>query len=210
MKDAFYFSHDANAHDDPKMKRLIFDLKAEGYGIYWFVIELLRNEPELKLNKRDFDAIAYQMRSNSDTVAKVINDYELFEIAENGDFRSNSLCRRTEAFRVKSLKYRENALKRWNKDAIAEQSQSNGNALKVKDNKRKGKEFTPPSLDEVSSYCSERKNTVDANKFHAFYEANGWVQGRGKKINDWKAAVRYWENNNKEVVDVTRKYKDLN
>lgn len=27
------------------------------------------------------------------------------------------------------------------------------------------------------------------------YEANGWVQGRGKPIKDWKAAVRTWEKN---------------
>lgn len=26
-----------------------------------------------------------------------------------------------------------------------------------------------------------------------FYEANGWVQGKGKPIKSWQAAVRTWE-----------------
>lgn len=53
--------------------------------------------------------------------------------------------------------------------------------------------FVPPTIDEIKAYCLERKNTVDAERFFDFYSANGWVQGRGKPIRDWKAAVRTWE-----------------
>lgn len=53
--------------------------------------------------------------------------------------------------------------------------------------------FTPPSVDEVRAYCSERKNSVDPGRFVDFYTANDWKQGRGKPIVDWKAAVRTWE-----------------
>lgn len=53
--------------------------------------------------------------------------------------------------------------------------------------------FVPPTIDEVKAYCVERKSTVDAERFFDFYSANGWVQGRGKPIRDWKAAVRTWE-----------------
>lgn len=55
--------------------------------------------------------------------------------------------------------------------------------------------FTPPSVDEVRAYCSERKNSVDPERFVDFYAANGRKQGRGKPIVDWKAAVRTWERN---------------
>lgn len=58
--------------------------------------------------------------------------------------------------------------------------------------------FVPPSVDEVKSYCQERKNSVDAQSFVDFYTANGWVQGKGKPIKDWKACVRTWEKNNKK------------
>lgn len=53
--------------------------------------------------------------------------------------------------------------------------------------------FIPPSLEEVQAYCSERQNSVDAAHFLDFYAANGWVQGKGKPIKDWKACVRTWE-----------------
>lgn len=53
--------------------------------------------------------------------------------------------------------------------------------------------FVPPSIDEIRAYCTERKNTVDAERFFDFYSANGWKQGRGKPIVDWRAAVRTWE-----------------
>ena len=48
-------------------------------------------------------------------------------------------------------------------------------------------------MEEVEAYCKERGNGVDAQRFFDYYEANGWVQGKGKPIKDWKAAVRIWE-----------------
>ncbi len=55
------------------------------------------------------------------------------------------------------------------------------------------KKFVPPTLEEVREYCLGRGNNVDPEKFLDFYQANGWVQGRGKPIKDWKACVRTWE-----------------
>lgn len=61
--------------------------------------------------------------------------------------------------------------------------------------KRPTPRFVPPTIEEVRAYCQERKNNVDPERFRDFYEANGWKQGRGKPIKDWKAAVRTWERN---------------
>ena len=60
------------------------------------------------------------------------------------------------------------------------------------------KKFVPPTLEEVTAYCRERQNGVDPNRFLDHYTANGWKQGRGKPIVDWKAAVRTWEREEKE------------
>ena len=54
--------------------------------------------------------------------------------------------------------------------------------------------FVPPSVDEVSSYCNQRSNHVDASQFVDHYEARGWMIGKNK-MKDWKAAVRTWERN---------------
>lgn len=53
--------------------------------------------------------------------------------------------------------------------------------------------FIPPKLEEVTDYCRERNNGIDPQQFMDFYLANGWTQGKGKPIRDWKAAVRTWE-----------------
>lgn len=58
---------------------------------------------------------------------------------------------------------------------------------------KKTRRFVPPTLDDVQSYCRERGNAVDAVRFYDYYTANGWTQGHGKPIKDWRAAVRLWE-----------------
>lgn len=60
------------------------------------------------------------------------------------------------------------------------------------------KKFVPPTVLEVVNYCVERKNGLDAEAFVDFYTANGWVQGQGKPIKDWKACVRTWEQREKK------------
>lgn len=57
--------------------------------------------------------------------------------------------------------------------------------------------FTPPSLEEVTAYCRERGNGVDAQVFIDHYTANGWMRGKSK-IRDWRACVRTWEKNNEK------------
>ena len=57
--------------------------------------------------------------------------------------------------------------------------------------------FAPPTVEEVRAYCHERKNSIDPQHFVDYYEANGWVQGKGKPIKDWKATVRTWEGRDK-------------
>jgi hypothetical protein len=54
--------------------------------------------------------------------------------------------------------------------------------------------FKPPTIEEVKSYCRERGNTVDAERFVDHYTSNGWMVGR-TKMRDWKSAVRTWEKN---------------
>ena len=56
----------------------------------------------------------------------------------------------------------------------------------------KTKRFSPPSIDEIKSYCLERKNSVDADRFSDFYTSKNWMVGKNK-MKDWRAAVRTWE-----------------
>lgn len=60
--------------------------------------------------------------------------------------------------------------------------------------------FVPPTLEEVKSYCQERGNGVDADKWYDHYLAVGWKVGKNP-MKDWKAAVRKWEE--KKSVEYT-------
>lgn len=72
--------------------------------------------------------------------------------------------------------------------------------------KKTASRFSPPTLEEVKAYCLERNNKVNPERFYDYYTANGWVQGKGKPIKDWKAAVRTWERADNEKP-VTRQNK---
>ena len=52
--------------------------------------------------------------------------------------------------------------------------------------------FKKPTLDEITAYCTERKNSVDPQAFFDFYESKGWRVGN-QPMKDWKACIRTWE-----------------
>lgn len=64
--------------------------------------------------------------------------------------------------------------------------------------------FAPPSVEEVVSYCRERKNGVDAQRFVDFYASKGWKVGNNP-MKDWKAAVRTWEGRDRETLAASAK-----
>ena len=54
--------------------------------------------------------------------------------------------------------------------------------------------FRPPTLEEVKSYLLEKGIEIDAERFVAYYESNGWMVGRNKMKN-WKSAIVTWQKN---------------
>lgn len=82
-KEAYYFSHDANARNDLKCVKLRQDLGMEGYGIFWSIIEILRESVGYKLKKSDLRTISYDLKVSIEIIESVIFNYGLFKI--NGD-----------------------------------------------------------------------------------------------------------------------------
>lgn len=93
-KDTYYFPHDTNAKDDPKCVLLIEQLGLEGYGIYWVLIETLREQPEYKYPFALVPALARRFNTTSEKVKTVISGYQLFEFDQENFFFSSSLIRR--------------------------------------------------------------------------------------------------------------------
>lgn len=136
-KEAYYFSHDANAQDDPKCMLLIDQMGMEGYGIFWGLIEKLRSEASYKLPLSVTGSFAKRWGTSKEKVDTVINNYGLFTIEEQQFFSLRLL----NSMNIKSEKARLSASYRWNNaNALQSDSGSNANdmrndAIKVKKRK---------------------------------------------------------------------------
>lgn len=143
MKQTFFFSHDYNARNDHKMVALHMTHGLAGIGAYWCIIEMLY-EADGYLMRSHCDRIAFALRTESDSIASIIYDSELFDYDED-QFWSSSVLERLQLRADKSQKATKSAEKRW-VDANAMRSHSERNAIKeskVKESKvkeSKGKE----------------------------------------------------------------------
>jgi hypothetical protein len=87
-KEAFYFPHFTNARHDRKIKRLRKDLGVEGYGIYFMLLETLREQNDFSYPLKDLDLLAEEFGVTEAKVKVTVTNYELFEINEESNFFS--------------------------------------------------------------------------------------------------------------------------
>lgn len=76
-KESFYFQHDYNARNDPKMQRLIMNCGVAGVGIYWCIVEMLYEQGG-KLPIEDIEVIAYNLHAEKTTLEEVVFGLNLF------------------------------------------------------------------------------------------------------------------------------------
>lgn len=116
----------------------------------------------------------------------VIPKVQLIEAKQRKDRPKDD--QRTDVGRPKDDQGATEGLPKIGKDRLGEVSIGEE---KKKDTKR----FSPPTLEQVQSYCVERNNIVDPESFIDFYESKNWMVGKNK-MKCWKASVRTWEKNN--------------
>lgn len=108
-----YFSHDSNARNDEKIIRLRMRHGAAGYGVYFMLLERMREEEDCVMSK-DYDMIAFDLRVESSLVESVVEDFGLFNFTEdNEQFYSESFNRRMDAVRSRSEVRKKSARSRW-------------------------------------------------------------------------------------------------
>jgi hypothetical protein len=174
IKECYYFPHDSNARNDEKITWMRTVYGSEGYGWYWILIEMLRDQNDYKLNygnKYACNALALQLQCNADAAHKFIedciNEFNLFE-SDGEFFWSNSLIRRMKNKDEKSEKARQAALSRWDKkcNADAMQTQCDSNASKVNKSKVNKKDILPKPekikfADDVTMTEEEHRKLVE-------------------------------------------------
>ena len=184
--------------DDDKIRLLAFEDR-------WHFVALCCLKSEGVLDEKNTDLrvrkIAVKMGLQSREVEEV--GRRLFEVGlvdkklnpkkwDDLQFKSDSSKERVSA-------YRKRKKAKCNDDVTLHDGYSNDEVTvqdkdkdKDKDKNIKKTAFKKPTFEEVSAYCFERKNSVDAQKFIDHYEASDWHRGK-TKIRDWKACVRTWE-----------------
>lgn len=112
VKETYYFSHDSNAITDTKILNMRSDYGLEGYGLYWVILEMMRNEKSymLTLDKNTYRAVKTLSNTTIDVekyIDDCINDYQLF-ISENDNFYSKSFLERMLEYESRRIKNRQN------------------------------------------------------------------------------------------------------
>jgi Txe/YoeB family toxin of Txe-Axe toxin-antitoxin module len=174
MKEAYYFSHDANARQDEKVLMLRAEHGWEGYGIFWALVEMMfeSSDSTLHLNKIRGIAVSYNIPIT--VLESVINTCiteDLF-VSDGEKFWSDSLIRRkTKYMEIKEKKSeagRKGMAKRWGKDntditddnsVITKNNKGKESKVKeskgkeIKEKKKKEKPSSPKQVyDEDSSH----------------------------------------------------------
>ncbi len=72
-KDVVYLKHDANARNDPKILALLSDHNWSGYGLYWAMCEILREQSDFTY-PLNFDILAKQLHTKASKIEKLIDD----------------------------------------------------------------------------------------------------------------------------------------
>ena len=202
-KDAYYFSHDSNAKDDPKCVMLIDQLGLEGYGIYWVLVETLRDQPEYKYPINLLPALSRRFNTTHEKVKAVVLSYGLFEIEGDQFFYSRSLNermsalienreRRTEQSRLAALKRWKGEEKPLKNDAktMPEQCPSNSTALLFDASKEEESKEEESKVKESKVVCTnvlfpEYSGECEFKEFWDLY---------GKKIGNRHKCQKKWEN----------------
>lgn len=163
-KDTYYFSHDSNARNDEKILAIRMRHRAEGYAVYFMILERLRECTD-NMSVKDYNVLAFDFRVSADLVKSVVENYGLFVFTDDGKhFYSERMQRNMEIVKAKSEKAKQAVKKRWEKqkkDAkeIPPKNESNTNVIQTYNERNtiKGKE---KKVKETKEEKNKQKNIL--------------------------------------------------
>ena len=191
-KDAYYFPHFCNARNDRKIRRVRKELGIEGYGIYFMILEILREQKDFRYPMRDIDLLADEIRTSEQKVQVVVTNYDLFKVDENEQFFSPKFLEYLSPYLETKQRNRINGIKgnliKWgyaqkheldelsdeeivrlneNKGDLSGGDSGGGRELsqsKVKKSKvNQSKLYEPPSKSDLIEYFSERGDMIESD-----------------------------------------------
>lgn len=208
-KDAYYFPHDSNARHDPKILAMITVYGMEGYGWYWVIIEMLREQKEYRYSlkpKYALNSLAKELSTSVEECQNFIDDcveeFDLFYM-EDDHLSCETLDNRMARLDKRRTQAKAAADARWSgkkkpkaKPKEVEPKEINPEKIKTKEvltNEKYWKIFKDQLMGskEFSSVPDvmldrERNKIVD------------WSASKGRVFKDWKAAFKNWLRQSRE------------
>ena len=136
-------------------------------------------------------------RATSKFLLVTIVNFELYQSLDNSEQLHNNFKLTQEQLDSNLIatfnqpqRNKENKDNKNNKD---NKSKSEASSLQTEPISKKGKMFTPPTIQEVESYCIEKGWKLSFAQ--VFLDSNlqsNWTLANGRKMKDWKAACRVW------------------
>lgn len=213
-KDAYWFSHDSNAKDDPKCIILIEELGLEGYGIFWVLIETLRDQKDFKAPLRIIPAIARRYNTSSEKIKAVISRYELFQVENEEFFFSPSLISRMQNLLHKKHEKRIGGIKgNLIKYGHASKEQldklTDDEILRLNEHKTgfSHTDHSPIALKERRVKDSKGEESKDTcYDFDDFWDDYGKKKDKKKSVAKWKRINESDREKIKEFIPVYKRY----
>lgn len=185
QKEAFYFPHFSNARHDRKIRRLRKELGIEGYGIYFMLLETLRDQHDMMYPLEDCDLLAEEFGTSDAKIKTVICNYELFDFDQENKFFSPKMLVYLEPyFKMKEqrmLAGKASAAKRMLNDCSTTVQQ-------IKEKKSKVKEIKVNNIQEDIEYVLSEREILFERWFTYKKEKRSSYTESGKKqlIKDWE------------------------
>ena len=202
QKEAFYFPHFSNARHDRKIRRLRKELGIEGYGIYFMLLETLRDQHDMMYPLVDCDLLAEEFGTSDAKVKTVICNYELFDFDDDNKFFSPKMLVYLEPyFKMKEqrkLAGKASADKRMLNDRSTTVQQSKVKESKEKESKVKESILKLTFSEMLNPHISLFDNNEELIKFYNYWtekNAKGKERWECEKFFDISRRVKTWMNN---------------
>lgn len=194
-----YFSHDANAMDDPKCMLLVSQMGMEGYGMFWALVEKLRQQPDYRLPLALIPALASRFGVSEAKLRTVIGNYGLFVVEDDVVFFSKSLVERMALMEDKQERRRIAGKKaiecRWQK---YRELKALSNTTEIHDEYERNTNVLPSKYDSIQNIninINKKENRVKEKDTQAKLAKSGrfvppslsevqeYIKGKGYQVN---------------------------
>jgi len=120
MKEAYYFPHFCGARNDRKIKRLRKELGVEGYGIFFMILETLREQTDFMYPVEDLDLLADEFGTSEQKLRAVVEAYDLFTFDDENQFFSPKLILYLQPYLNRKEQAKKAINSRWEKKKALE------------------------------------------------------------------------------------------